>query len=60
MSLRVPLWRNSQARSTVDDVEVLSMLTNISMAVLFVVPGWSTHESYVQRAHALEYNSGCL
>ena len=36
------------------------MLTNISMAVLFVVPGWSAHESYVQRAHALEYNSGCL
>ena len=36
--LRVPLWRNSQARSTVGDVEVLSMPTNISMAVLFVVP----------------------
>ena len=27
---------------------VLSMLTNISMAVLFVAPGLSTHESYVQ------------
>ena len=42
------------------DVMVLSMLTNISMAVLFVVPGWSAHESYVHRARALEYNSGCL
>ena len=33
---------------TVDDVEVFSMLTNISMAALFVGPGWSTHESYSQ------------
>ena len=44
-------WKDlstSQGRATVDDVEVLSMLTNISMAVLFVVPGWSTHKSYVQ------------
>ena len=39
---------------------VLSMMTNISMTVMFIVPGWSTHESYVQRAHAIEYNSDCL
>ena len=39
---------------------VLSMMTNISMAVIFVVPGVHIYESYVQRAHALEYNSGSL
>ena len=48
MQLRVQLGRISQGRATVDDVEVLSILPNISMAVLFVVLGWSTHESYVQ------------
>ena len=36
MSLRVPLWRYSQARPTVDDVEVVWMMISISMAVLFV------------------------
>ena len=46
MQLRVQLGRTSQGRATVD-VEVLSMLANIStVAVLFVVPGWFTHESY--------------
>ena len=60
MPLRVPLWMHSQARATVGDVEVVSMMTSISMAVLFVVSGWSKHESYAQRARALEYNSGCL
>ena len=48
MQLRVLHCRISLARATVVDVEVLSMQANISMAVLFVVPGWSTHESYVQ------------
>ena len=37
MQLRVQLGKISQVRAaSVDDVEVLSMLTNISMAALFV------------------------
>ena len=48
MQLRVLLGRISLARPTVDDVEVLLMMANISMAVLLVVSGWSKHESYAQ------------
>ena len=48
MQLRVLLGRISLARATVGDVEVVSMLTSISMAVMSVVSGWSKHESYAQ------------
>ena len=51
MQLRVQLGRTSQARASVGDVMVLSMLTNISMAVLFVVPGWLSHMKVTSSEH---------